>query len=384
MAGGNKAPDVKVKGDILSFPTKIAVAIQRGTMVNVNAGGYALNAGDVTAERFVGMAEEAITAAEAVANGTVKIRVRRRGIFKMTLATTSTSPSLVGDMVYVDTAPSVSVNGLVDIAANVTNHILVGMIVKHGTDAEALAGDNSTEVWVDILGAMNGAYGATFTTTADLASASNGKGATLIGYEDDGTFSAQTNVEEALQEISQHLQSAQSIIQLPVQAFCNASGDPLVIYANSDVATPMLSSTAEGYGLRWNNKSTFTAAVTTVMLPHKLDPAEDVIFHALVAKSGATNNAGNTTTLTVGATNAVAAALYDADTNFGGVTGALVPDATAKTITHLTRTLAAADVVNATDTALVLTVAPTNGTLDTDDLFVFAMWLEYTPKFLTA
>ena len=55
-------------------------------------------------------------------------------------------------------------------------------------------------------------------------------------------------------------------------------------------------------------------------------------FATTIGDGTATNNAGNTTTITAIAANQVDGALYDADTNFGGVSSALLPAATAKTI----------------------------------------------------
>jgi hypothetical protein len=75
--------------------------------------------------------------------------------------------------------------------------------------------------------------------------------------------------------------------------------------------------------------------------------------------------------------NQVSGALHDADTDYGGATGALVGDADAKTIAVLSRTLALAN-LPAVGSKVSLTFKPTDGTLGTDDLLIHRVWVEYT------
>lgn len=173
--------------------------------------------------------------------------------------------------------------------------------------------------------------------------------------------------------------SAQNIIQLPMCSWQRINGIALAVFANGASDVPGYSATAEAMGIRWNNHAAPLAISTQVAIPPDLDATANIVFHALVAKSGAT--VGDATTLTVAAFNNVPAALYDADADFGGATDAITGDATAKTVTEVTRALALAN-LNAAPCVLQLQVKPTAGLLGTDDLFILGAWLEYTKKAL--
>jgi hypothetical protein len=76
-------------------------------------------------------------------------------------------------------------------------------------------------------------------------------------------------------------------------------------------------------------------------------------------------------TFTIGAFLNTVGALHDADANFGGATDAMVGTATAKTVQRVTLTLPAA-ALTADATALTLSVKPTDGTLETDDVILIS------------
>jgi hypothetical protein len=97
----------------------------------------------------------------------------------------------------------------------------------------------------------------------------------------------------------------------------------------------------------------------------------------ICSKSGAT--VGDATTLTITAFMIAAGDLYDVDANAGGVTGALVGNAAAKTTARLTRTIATADIPAGAE-LLNFTVTPTAGLLGTDDLFLHKATLKYFRK----
>ena len=117
------------------------------------------------------------------------------------------------------------------------------------------------------------------------------------------------------------------------------------------------------------------------MIPPDMDVTADAVLHILAAKVGAT--AGDATKFTVEAFNNVVAALYDADADFGGDTGAMTGDAATKTVQHVTLTLALANLA-AYPAALELTLQPKDGTLGTDDVIMLAAWIEYQKKLLAA
>jgi hypothetical protein len=133
--------------------------------------------------------------------------------------------------------------------------------------------------------------------------------------------------------------------------------------------------------VKWLAHATPAAFCVSEPVPADLDDTQDVIFHALVSKSGAT--VGDATKLTVAAFEVVPGALHDADSDFGGDTGAVVGDATAKTVTELTLTLAAGN-IHAYAEAIALQIKPKAGTLGTDNFYLHSAWLEYTRKLRTS
>jgi hypothetical protein len=174
--------------------------------------------------------------------------------------------------------------------------------------------------------------------------------------------------------------SALGVIDLPASSFYLLTGAPLAVFADGTTTVP--GSAVEGgkcFGIRWNNDAAPAAITRDFQIPPDLDTTVDATFHGRIAKTGATNNAGNTTTLTVGLFNQANNALYDADTNFGGVTSAILPAATAKTIQDVTLTITAADLA-AYPASGTITIKPTAGTLDTDDLVFVGAYITYTKR----
>ena len=175
--------------------------------------------------------------------------------------------------------------------------------------------------------------------------------------------------------------SAAALIELPLGEFADADGDfAKFVDGGTDGLTWYES---KGHALRFNNSATPPAMISGFVIPADMDTDEDVVVKFLVAKTGATDNAGNTTTLTVAAYNQVDGALADADDNYGGATGAVVPGAAAKTLDVLSRTLASANLPSA-GSKVSIAVKPTDGTLETDDFLIFRAWVEYTRKLRAA
>lgn len=220
-----------------------------------------------------------------------------------------------------------------------------------------------------------------------LASTTAGNGSATVGSNDAGGYFVGTTVEAQLQEIGLNLTSAQGVIPLPPPATWSllADGAPMAVFANGTTTVPGSYSDGAKVGgaARWNNDAAPAAVVTCFDVPPDMDITANAVVHFRVAKTGATNNAGNTTTITAIAANQVDGALYDADTNFGGVSSALLPAATAKTIQNLTLTLALADLA-AYPASVTLSAKPTAGTLDTDDLVFLDAYVVYQKKILTA
>ncbi|MEO7329932.1 MAG: hypothetical protein ABI193_15245 [Minicystis sp.] len=223
----------------------------------------------------------------------------------------------------------------------------------------------------------------TASSDAALESTANGQGASKVGIEDAGSFTAEVDAEGAMQELYQNALSVQKTLPIPIlSALEVATGALLIVFADGASSVPGTQvANSKAAAVRWNNHATPAAILQTIAMPQDLDDTAAVTFHALVSKSGAT--LADATKLTVGAFEQTVAALHDADTDFGGDTSAVVGDATAKTVTEVTLTLAAAD-VHAAPSAMTFTIKPKAGTLGTDDLFLHAAWLEYKPKLMTS
>jgi len=214
-----------------------------------------------------------------------------------------------------------------------------------------------------------------------IADTSAAHAASAISIADAGTFTSQTEAEAALQEIYQHIASAQAIVNLPMGAWTEQDGTALADFADGASTTPGWSAGDEGFGIRWNNHANPDPIAASVPIPPDLDASADVIVHVLAAKVGAT--IGDAVEWTIEAFNNVDAALYDADADFGGDSSAMTGDATSKTCQEETLTLASADVAGS-PCVLNLTLQPKDGTLGTDDVIAFGVWLEYTRKILTS
>jgi hypothetical protein len=342
----------------LALPVDDGDTIYAGALVCVNADGYAVAGADAAGLLFMGVAREHADNS-AGQDGDITVLVRRRGLFKMLLATEITIAN-VGDSVYIADDSSV------DVVGNTTHDIFAGIIAEY---------IDTTHAWVDIEPAVRQSDAA-----AHIADGSAAHAASAISIADAGTFTSQADVEAALQEIYQALLTAKGLIPVPMPAITDA-GVALAVFSNGDSPTPGYCATAKGLGIRWNNHGTPGAVGTKVVVPPDADVTANMVLHILAAKTGAT--VGDATKFTVAAYNNVVGAAYDADDNFGGDTSAMTGDATAKTVQEVTLTLALANLA-AYPAAIELTIKPKDGTLGTDDVIMLAAWIEYKKKLLTA
>jgi hypothetical protein len=200
---------------------------------------------------------------------------------------------------------------------------------------------------------------------------------------DAGDFTDETELEGATQEIYQGLLSTQKCIPIPLGGAIDiATGALLAVFSGGVSTTPGTEFTnSKTSAIRWNNDAAPGAIAVNVAMPQDLDETADVTFHALVSKTGAT--VGDALKLTVGAFEHIPGALHDADSDFGGDTSAVTGDATAKTVTEVTLTLAAAN-VHAAPSSICFTIKPKAGTLGTDDALLHSAWLEYKPVLLAS
>lgn len=172
----------------------------------------------------------------------------------------------------------------------------------------------------------------------------------------------------------------QSHIALQWGDFEIAAGTPLAAFANGVSTTPGLAfDNSKASGVRWNNDAAPAAMYASVLLPRHRQPNSAVIVHVIASKSGAT--VGDATTFAINAWAQTTGALQDAATDAGGTTTAMTGNATAKTVQHLTLTIAGSSLPNAVaglPSVLTLGVKPTAGTLGTDDVTIHSVYLEYT------
>lgn len=195
-----------------------------------------------------------------------------------------------------------------------------------------------------------------------------------VSITDAGGFTAQTDVEEALQEIYQDLKTAQAFVPIPIGLFTlAANGAPLIVF-NDGVADGL--DFSEGQSYRFNPSSSAKIGAT-VPLPQDLDESADIVVHVAGSRVGA---ADATAALTIEAFFQTMGAAHDADADAGGDTSAF--DGATTVVTEETLAIDASD-VPAAPCLLSLTLVPT-AALDADDLRVHGVWLEYTRKILTA
>jgi hypothetical protein len=167
------------EGVELAFPVVASDIIYGGSLVCVNAAGYALPGSDTAGLIFEGVAIQRVDNSEGAA-GAKRAALRRRGLIKAAMATAITQAN-VGDNVFVVDDESV------DIAANVDNDIFCGVIAGY---------IDSTHAWIDIEPAIRQAD-----VASHIADASGAHAASAISIADAGGFTSQTTVEAALQEI---------------------------------------------------------------------------------------------------------------------------------------------------------------------------------------
>ena len=120
------------EGVEVDYPVAAGAKIYAGSLVCVNADGFAVPAADNSDYVFVGVALEQMDNS-AGANGAKSLRVRREGVFEFDAA--SITQAMVGDPMYVVD------DHTFDDAAGPTNDIKVGLLVKFAS---------ATKGWIDI------------------------------------------------------------------------------------------------------------------------------------------------------------------------------------------------------------------------------------------
>lgn len=212
-------------------------------------------------------------------------------------------------------------------------------------------------------------------TSAELASTSNGEGAALVGIEDAGTFTAATDVEAALAELYQHLFSATGgCVPIQLSAFreVSATGDVGDAAAIGGVlasdTTPIL------LGLATTNDWSIQWATTEVdpigcsfMLPPDFDGTANATLDLVVAS---------------GSSDAATFAVYTSWDGGAEVTDSADDSGTKSATAHtISATIAAADIP---DVPKRVTFRLTPGAHATNAINLLGARLTYKRKLLTA
>ncbi len=339
---------LRAQGVELAFPVAASQKIYAGALTAVNADGYAVPGDDATDLIFEGVAMEQKDNS-AGSNGDLEVVLHRRGLFLMTLGNAITQAN-VGDNVFL------ADDQTVDLVANVTHNIYCGVIAGY---------IDSTHAWIDIEPAVRQADVATH-----IADGSAAHAASAISVADAGGFTAQTEVEAALQEILQDLVSARHVIPVPLGAFTQEDGTALTKFTAG--ATPGFQQLSDKeVVLAWDgNASPGAAAVVIPFADPAINEVADVVVHMLAKMAGSTDDPVLAFEAYFGA----------GDTDCAGDD----PEITGGTaLTEYTMTIAAAD-VPAAPSSLTLVLTPTAGQMGTDELHLYALWLEVTRKVRTS
>lgn len=167
-------------GETVSIPVYQSETIYLGALVMTNSSGYAIAGDDTASCVFQGVNLHGQVDNSSGSDGDLNVTVTRTGIFRMDFDT-SISQSNVGDECYlVD-------DQTVDLVGDTTNDIMVGVIVKY---------IDSDEAWVDIEPATKKS-----SVDTHIADSSSAHTADAIGITDSGSYTSETDVEAAMQEM---------------------------------------------------------------------------------------------------------------------------------------------------------------------------------------
>ncbi len=329
------------------------IIIFLGALVAIRADGYATPGADSTGLVFEGIATEYVSNYGG-SDGDKSVTLKRRGLALLEFAT-AISIANVGDNVFL------AGDDKVDVTANVTYKIFCGIIANYV---------DSTHAWVDIEPAIQQADVATH-----IADTSAAHSASAISIADAGTFTEQTEVEAALQELYQNAISIQGFIGVSLMQLREASSMAVGNIAaacgvlGSDT-TPTLAPINGGTNgcqqVEWV-ESNNDPVIFQVALPPDLDDTADLILHTRIKSAGTTNAVGFT----------VDSWFDEGDTK---VTDTSETNQTATWAEKIT-TIANGDVPAGAQT---LTVSLTPAAHTTDHLYLSSVWLEYKRKLVTA
>lgn len=212
-------------------------------------------------------------------------------------------------------------------------------------------------------------------------------GAADVGIADAGSFTANTTVEAALQEIFQHLISTGVTVPLPIQDFRSVStskdvgttaagagnGTGSGVMASNSTPALQATATTEHLGITWVTGDVVQIAIG-ITLPEDIDDTQDA-YVDLYVQANTTDQAPTFT---------VETSWISANASGVGTLGSLVTDtATAVTSTgvqELTATIASGDVPAG---AVALTLGLVPATHGTSEFILYGARLRYKGKLRT-
>lgn len=267
-------------------------------------------------------------------------------------------------------------------AADDGNDITIQPLAKNGTFTVVAA--DSFSVGASLYGAASGKVSDSSSGTAqfiaiEAATADNDEieamlypavstTAATVSIADSGAFTSAATVEAALQEIYQHIASAQAFIPIPLTTWFEGDASNTVA-ALGPSTTPTLDmangDTDSGLLITWASSNN-DPIITQIPLPPDLDTGSDLVLH-FRGKMG-----GSTDTPTI----AGDAYFNEGDTKVEDASSAFGDSYAEDTIT-----IAAADIPSGAQT---VTIELTPGAHTTDTMIVSATWLEYQRSILTS
>jgi hypothetical protein len=265
-----------------------------------------------------------------------------------------------------------------------TSGVVAGRAMHAAGSATSSQGEKSVEIGIGQFAVNNAASAAAVTqayqdkivwASDDNTASVTPSGSVLgicRGLLEDGRVLVEIGTSGAL------LAAGYGEVDIPLLGAILAAGTPMAAFADNASSNPGVTLVdSEGVGIRWNNNASQTAVWSKFCIPYDCDVGAGATLVAIGSKTGAT--AGDAVTFTVTAFNQAVGALHDGDANFGSATTAMTGAATAKTVQQVTAAVAAGD-LGAAGTPVSISFKPTDGTLGTDDVVLFALKFRYRRK----
>lgn len=335
-------------GDYESIPVGGAETIYNGSLVSLDATGYAVSASDTASTIFVGVAIEQADNSSG-ADGAINVKVRRTGVFK--LPATSITQAHVGSIMYIKDDQTFDNTS--------SNLIPCGRLVKY---------ESATLGWIQIDSAI--------VTPASIA-------ASAVSFSDPNSDFTATDADAAIAEAKVltdanvvDLTTTQAFISIPLASLreWTTGAIPNAAAHGGNLAsdtTPILNTrngdTDGALRVTWAASDSDAVGFQTA-LPPDMDGTADMVIHFYGAWDGSTD---------------ITAAM--ASDCYFGVADTKVEDTvtltSGTTLSEYTITVGAADVPDTANFTVSCELTPAAHT--TNIFYMYAVWIEYTRAQLT-